>query len=84
MTGSVVLTLREHRSLMRRQRQVFRGSFFPDPGQVLRELLFVFKIGLTRDLDTLGLRRAGPMHGLGKVTDRIPPERHVFYQAQYT
>ena len=40
------------------------------------------ELGPARDLDTLGLWRAGSVQGFRQVTHRVSAERHVFDQAE--
>ena len=58
------------------------SRFLFDASQFAGVPLLLLHLHATQNLNALGLRAAGPMHGLGEITDRIAAQSHVLDQAQ--
>ena len=56
-------------------------KLFFNADNILNQLLFAIDIALARNHDALCLRRTGPMHGFGPITDGRGPEADVFEEA---
>ena len=60
------------------------SRFLFDASQFAGVPLLLLHLHATQNLNALGLRAAGPMHGLGEITHRIAAQCHVLDESQDT